>query len=209
MCIRDRRRVHGDNLWRYDHLFQSLQKLTAKDEAFLAKDTGLYFGSVKGTLAHLLLADYLWYMRFHSKTAEGLKIPLTNQKTAPFAPAKLVYADCSTLWSANDAQPWEKFFPEKDPKTWLDGLHGRMDDLQHAWLSYLSSAHCTEEALNEYFVYLNTKGKEFKKRRGLILSHLINHHTHHIGQITTVISSVERSLTPSIDYTYYLDEYPQ
>ncbi len=49
------------HLWATRRLFEHVQALT---EADYRRDAGLFFGSVHGTLNHLLVADRLWFARF-------------------------------------------------------------------------------------------------------------------------------------------------
>ncbi|SJZ44375.1 Uncharacterized damage-inducible protein DinB (forms a four-helix bundle) [Oceanospirillum multiglobuliferum] len=56
--------------WATEKLFESVSLLS--DEQY-RQDAGLFFGSVHGTLNHLLLVDQLWHARI-----EGIPYPVTD-----------------------------------------------------------------------------------------------------------------------------------
>ncbi len=49
------------NLWQNSQLYSILKQM---DDAELERDRGAFFGSIKGTLNHLLWGDLLWLSRF-------------------------------------------------------------------------------------------------------------------------------------------------
>lgn len=49
------------NLWQNNQLYSILKQM---DDAELERDRGAFFGSIKGTLNHLLWGDLLWLSRF-------------------------------------------------------------------------------------------------------------------------------------------------
>lgn len=49
------------NLWQNNQLYSVLKQM---DDAEIERDRGAFFGSIKGTLNHLLWGDLLWLSRF-------------------------------------------------------------------------------------------------------------------------------------------------
>ena len=62
------------NTWRYKLVFKSIEINSGKSLDFIADDIGLYFKSIKGTMCHMLVCDYIWYSRVQIKK-ENLQIP--------------------------------------------------------------------------------------------------------------------------------------
>lgn len=67
--------------WVYKTLFDALEAVD--DEAYYA-ESGLFFGSIHGTLNHLLLAELVWFHRLHGRTMEitGLDQELYTERQA-------------------------------------------------------------------------------------------------------------------------------
>lgn len=76
------------------------------DEDELNKDTGAFFGSLMGTLNHIMVADRIWLKRF---TGEG---------AAPAALDTILYRDLPSLRRARDAE-------DDRIVEWIDSLSGK------------------------------------------------------------------------------------
>ena len=104
------------NAWQNRQLTQSL---TGVSEDILRADRGAFFGSIMGTLNHILWADTLWMSRFHDR------IP------APATPAAdhLTFTPTFAVWSA------DRFRLDGAIRMWADTL--RTLDLKRpiAWYS--------------------------------------------------------------------------
>ncbi|WKN41209.1 DinB family protein [Tunicatimonas pelagia] len=101
--------------------------------------------------------------------------------------------------------------------TWLSRLRGEASPFavwqehersqwlainQQAWETTQQFLDDTDD-LTQTIVYQNTKGTSFKNRVDDILWHVLNHSTHHRGQISTVIR--QQGLTPEpMDYIFYV-----
>lgn len=77
------------NRWANVLLFQAAETLS-QDE--LDRDTGAFFGSLTGTLNHVLVADRTWMKRF------------TGQGSAPAALDAIPYPDLASLRIAREAE---------------------------------------------------------------------------------------------------------
>ncbi|MEO0334227.1 MAG: DinB family protein [Bacteroidota bacterium] len=102
---------------------------------------------------------------------------------------------------------------------WLSRLKGEASPYavwqEHEWSQWLAinqqSWEITQQFLSDTddlsqtIVYQNTKGVSFKNRIDDVLWHVLNHSTHHRGQISTIIRQQE--LTPQpMDYIFYVRE---
>jgi uncharacterized damage-inducible protein DinB len=127
------------------------------------RDLGAFFGSVHGTLNHLLWADRAWMLRFtgdefryRSRDAAGHVI-----EHAPYG--RDLYADFSI-------QLDERKRTDRDISAWVQGL--------------------SDVELNANISYKNVAGQTFENPLWWSLSHLFNHQTHHRGQVTTLLKQL-------------------
>ncbi|MCW0402872.1 hypothetical protein NB689_000100 [Xanthomonas sacchari] len=130
-------------------------------DAAITEPRGAFFGSLLGTLNHLVVADTIWLQRFaqHPARHPALQaIAATPVPTALDAPQADCLADLRTQRESLDATIAE----------WMSQLHA--DDLDVA------------------LRYRNTRGESHGRRFGDLLLHFFNHHTHHRGQATTLLS---------------------
>ena len=126
----------------------------------IKQQRGAFFGSVLGTLNHLLVGDIIWLKRFAHHEANFPSLDYVNALELPTS------LD-ATLHS-----------------TFSDLAHQRiiMDQLIVKF-----TAELTEFALTSSLVYRNTNGVLFKKKIGYLLQHFFNHQTHHRGQVSTLL----------------------
>lgn len=146
------------NQWMNRRLYDAAAALT--DEA-LAQDRGAFFGSVLGTLNHLVVADTIWLKRFAA---------------AVDASPMLAALDDTPMPAALDAMPYATLAALRARREWLDALLLR-------WVDTLTPAQ-----LSSRLTYTNTKGTPFTRSVEGLLTHLFNHQTHHRGQVTTLLS---------------------
>lgn len=149
----------GYNRWMNDKIYAAAARLP--HEA-VAEDRGAFFGSILGTLNHLLVADLIWLHRFasyHPTRFETLD-PIRNM-----APP-----------TAIDQQLHDRLAPLQLQRSELDA---RIED----WAGCL-----TDADLDQVLVYANTKGVVSRRDFGGLLMHFFNHQTHHRGQVTTLLT---------------------
>ena len=131
------------------------------DEALL-ESRGAFFGSILGTMNHLIVADLLWLNRFRPQPYGQVLMPL-DALPKPKVLADLLYPTLAELTPVREE---------------LDGLYMRfIDQLSDADIASPLS-------------YQSATGGAFTKTLGLLLSHVFNHQTHHRGQITTLLSQM-------------------
>ncbi|MEO8367553.1 MAG: DinB family protein [Pseudoxanthomonas sp.] len=128
----------------------------------LAQDRGAFFGSILGTLNHLVVADTIWLKRFatHPMHARALhsqaEVPMPNSL---------------------DAVPFRDFTALRMHREWLDAL-----------IIDWAGGTAPEGGWNHALSYTNTRGERFHKRMDFLMLHFFNHQTHHRGQVTTLLS---------------------
>lgn len=146
------------NGWFNERLYDACERLTDEERC---RDRGAFFGSVHGTLNHLVWADRLWLrrfaaqgVRFDSLSAEVLALP----EGASYG--TLLYEDWPALREARrrlDAA--------------IEGWTGAMDP------GFLLAA----------MRYANTRGVQREHPMWKGLTHFFNHQAHHRGQVTTLL----------------------
>lgn len=148
------------NQWMNRKLYEAAGCL-GPDE--LAGDRGAFFGSILGTLNHLVVADRIWLKRFAT-------VPAFADALRPVS----ALPDPDSL----DQILFERFEALRDHRQWLDRLILE-------WIDGLD-----EIDLQQVLVYNNMKGVPSRRRVSLVLLHFFNHQTHHRGQTTTLLSQV-------------------
>lgn len=76
-------------------------------------------------------------------------------------------------------------------------------DNSQAWIDYVNSLE--ESSLATEVSYRNTKGESFSTRLDDIITHLVNHGTHHRAQIASMLQQ-EKIQPPVSDYVVYVRE---
>lgn len=127
----------------------------------LREDRGAFFGSILGTLNHIMVADILWLRRFTSHPAGFRALETLRRFPVPEALDQIVFEDFSEL---------------------SDRRRG-LDDTIIAWCGDL-----TGEDLAHRLLYRNMKGVTARKEFAGLVLHMFNHQTHHRGQVTALLS---------------------
>jgi uncharacterized damage-inducible protein DinB len=146
------------NAWMNRRLYETAATLSHKA---LVADRGAFFGSILGTLNHLVVTDTIWLKRFAA---------------APDAPTVLAALDDTPMPTALDSMPYPTLPLLRERCEWLDALI-----LQ--WAATLTAGRIASS-----LTYTNTKGVSFTRGVLGLVTHLFNHQTHHRGQITTLLS---------------------
>ncbi|MFL0804822.1 MAG: damage-inducible protein DinB [Agarilytica sp.] len=127
----------------------------------LSEDRGAFFGSILGTLNHILVGDTIWLKRF-SEHPEKLKaLDYVRDLNYPHTLDTILYSEFDALNIARI----------------------RMDGVIQAFTCEL-----TDKILSSSLSYRNTKGDPFTKNFGALIQHFFNHQTHHRGQVSTLLS---------------------
>lgn len=88
------------NSWANDRVYEAAAVL---DDEALGRDTGAFFGSMLGTLNHILVADRIWLKR------------MTGEGDAPAALDAVLFSDFAKLRAAREAE-------DKRIVKWVGGL---------------------------------------------------------------------------------------
>ncbi|UTW11662.1 DinB family protein [Marinobacterium rhizophilum] len=145
------------NAWMNAKVYEAAARLDARE---LARDSGAFFGSVLGTLNHIVVGDTIWLQRFATHPACGLTLREVADLPPPAALDQLLFADLQSLTTH---------------RVWLD-------EQIIQWIAGL-----TESDLEQVLHYRNTRGIAASKRYASLILHFFNHQTHHRGQVSTLL----------------------
>ncbi|MDQ1920542.1 DinB family protein [Massilia pseudoviolaceinigra] len=158
------RLMAGYNAWMNQKLYAAAATLPAHE---LAAERGAFFGSLLGTLNHLVAGDTIWLRRFATHPARFAALEPVLALAPPSALDAIHSDDLAVL-----------------------AAHRRMlDAMISAW-----SAQLSDVDLEHVLHYASTKGIASQKRFGDLLLHFFNHQTHHRGQASTLLSQAGADL---------------
>ena len=143
------------NSWMNARLYDAAATL---DPAVLHAERGAFFGSLFGTLNHLVVADTIWLKRFAEVPGASALAPLA----AIAKPTSLR----------------DEIAPD------LAGLRARRDELDRLISSWVGEL--TVADLARPLAYRRIDGSEERKPLASLMMHVFNHQTHHRGQATTL-----------------------
>jgi uncharacterized damage-inducible protein DinB len=124
-------------------------------------DRKAFFGSLCGTVSHLLAGDTIWLKRFSTHPAD---FPALHAMRELPQPSGLTHSFGNDLAS-------------------LRAYREQLDSIIKAWIPQLKEAD-----LEHAFEYRSTRGDLYRKHFGSVLLHFFNHQTHHRGQASTLLS---------------------
>ena len=146
------------NQWMNSRIYESASSLSATD---LTQDRGAFFGSILGTLNHIVVGDTIWLKRFaHHPSCVGSLQEVANLPN-PTSLSQIVFGDIGSLF---------------EHRTWLDRQI-------ISWVAGL-----TQSDLDFVLSYHNTKGIPANKRYSSLVLHFFNHQAHHRGQVSALLS---------------------
>ncbi|UKE50808.1 DinB family protein [Xanthomonas translucens] len=146
------------NQWINERLYAAAATLP---EHAVAQPRGTFFGSLLGTLNHLVVADTIWLQRFAKHPAQY--------------PALSAIAAAPIHAALNALQA-----------TTLAALLTQRQTLDATIATWMAQVSLTD--LDITLHYRNTRGDAHRRRFGDVLLHFFNHQTHHRGQATTLLS---------------------
>jgi uncharacterized damage-inducible protein DinB len=154
------------NAWMNAQLYAAAARLP---EGEAAADKGAFFGSVIGTLNHIVVADTIWLKRFCAHPAGFTALDPVRALDKPASLRTQVASDLAPL---------------REHRAMLDGVIA-------AW-----AAELREADFDEVLHYTNSVGPNSKKFGSVVL-HFFNHQTHHRGQATTLLSQAGIDVGPT------------
>ena len=147
------------NRWFNERLYDACERLPDEERR---RERGAFFGSIHGSLNHLVWGDRLWLGRFaaqgvafESLSAEVLELP------SGAAHGTVLYQE----WAA------------------LRAARAQLDGAIEAWTGDMAA-----DFPLRTMRYANTKGVERAHPMWQALTHFFNHQTHHRGQVATLLS---------------------
>jgi uncharacterized damage-inducible protein DinB len=146
------------NQWMNAKLYEAA--MTLPDHELVA-DRKAFFGSILGTLNHLVLVDILWLKRFANHSANYPALEPVRLLPTPPNLDQLLFPDLKSL--------------SKQRKL--------LDAAIIEWTKSIS-----EGDLDSSLGYLTTKGVAAQKNFFSLILHFFNHQTHHRGQATTLLT---------------------
>ena len=138
-------------------VYQAARQLPADA---LGADRKAFFGSILGTLNHLVNADVIWLKRFAGHPAHYPQLDAVRALPDPAGLGAIGFSDIGSLW---------------ERRRWLD-------ELILAWTAAIRDAD-----LDHAVHYVNSRGAADKNFFSLLM-HFFNHQTHHRGQASTLLS---------------------
>lgn len=166
------------NQWMNDKLYQAAARLP---EAVLQQDRGAFFGSLFGTLNHIVVADTLWLQRFGQHPANFAVLQPLQAMAAPTSLNGLLFDQ-------------------------LPALAARRQQLDEVIIRLCSALNDSD--LDQPLAYHNTRGIAQRKNFHALLLHFFNHQTHHRGQATTLLSQLGEDVGVT-DLIALIDDIPQ
>lgn len=156
-------KYHFELLARYNQrmnssVYQAANQLSTAD---LAKDRGAFFGSILGTLTHILVGDTIWLKRFATLPSCQNSLQEVAELQNPTSLDQILFDDIKGLSE-------QRF---------------RLDRQIIHWAAQL-----TDTDLDADLSYHNSKGIHARKRYSSLVLHFFNHQTHHRGQVSTLLS---------------------
>lgn len=130
-------------------------------EDTLRQDKKAFFGSILGTLNHLMVGDIIWLQRFATHPANHGALEAVAGLESPKSLNQILYLEFKALTRERE----------------------KLDDTIIDWCKQL-----TETDLGHELHYHNMKGQAAVKPFATLVLHLFNHQTHHRGQATTLLS---------------------
>jgi uncharacterized damage-inducible protein DinB len=146
------------NAWMNAKLYAAAGQLSADE---LSADRGAFFGSILGTLNHLVVADTIWLKRFATHPGQHPALEPIRLLVAPASLGQILFTEMTGL---------------AEHRHWLDTVIV-------AWAQSL-----TEADLDYVLPYSNMKGIAADKAFFSLVMHFFNHQSHHRGQATTLLS---------------------
>jgi uncharacterized damage-inducible protein DinB len=145
------------NEWMNTRLYEAASTLPPAD---VLADKGAFFGSLYGTLNHILLADLMWLKRLSNHPANHPALASIRAMPAP------------TTYDEREGD-----FAQ------LRERRAALDNTIREWAGQLAEAD-----LGHVVRYNNVKGVPFSRPFAPLLMHFFNHQTHHRGQATALLT---------------------
>lgn len=145
------------NEWMNAKLYEAAGKLSQRE---LEVDRKAFFGSLLGTLNHIVVADTIWLKRFAMHPAGHVTLDPVRKSAMPSSLDQVLFTNFAALFRHRKL----------------------LDEIINGWAASL-----TEDDLGHVLQYANTKGVVGRRKFSSLVLHFFNHQTHHRGQATTLL----------------------
>jgi uncharacterized damage-inducible protein DinB len=152
------RKMAEYNAWMNAKVYEAAARLAPEA---LEQERGAFFGSILGTLNHLVVADTIWLKRFAAHPAQFAALEPVRPLALPERLDSMLFTDLAAMTVH---------------RVWLDGVISAF------------AASVTDADLASALHYTNTKGAPFTRQLSGLLMHFFNHQTHHRGQVSTLLT---------------------
>jgi uncharacterized damage-inducible protein DinB len=146
------------NEWMNAKVYEVASSLPEEE---LSANRKAFFGSILGTLNHLVVGDTIWLKRFATHPANHALLDPIRRLPSPESLDQRLFTNIRGL---------------SDHRKWLDGVITE-------WARSIA-----ESDLDHVLRYANMKGVAANKSFFSLVMHFFNHQTHHRGQVTTLLS---------------------
>ena len=146
------------NEWMNAKLYEAAKGLPDEE---LSANRKAFFGSILGTLNHLIVGDTIWLKRFSTHPENYSALAVIKNLPVPTSLDQTIFAD-------------------------IQSLSERRKLLDQTILDWARSI--TERDLDFFLSYSNMKSIAAKRNFYSLVVHFFNHQTHHRGQATTLLS---------------------
>jgi len=146
------------NEWMNAKLYEAAKGLPDEE---LSANKKAFFGSILGTLNHLIVADTVWLKRFSTHPANYSSLAIMRNLPVPTSLNQVIFTDIQSL--------------SKHRKL--------LDKTIMEWARTI-----TDRDLDFVLSYSNMKNIAAKRNFFSLIMHFFNHQTHHRGQTTTLLS---------------------
>ena len=183
------------NKWAYKQVQTYCETNLANNPELYTTNTNIPFKTIRNTLCHLWLSEQLWLLRMINGTHRNLLIPHAPPRT-------INIMDFPQYWQTGNENEgnYEKFFEGLE----IDTIFRALETSAKDWQRFVHT-HDTDDELNETFSYSSTKGEKYINIKSDIIGHVINHSTHHRGQISGALTQLCTNVEPvSLDLPYML-----
>lgn len=146
------------NQWMNASLYRAAATLSPEERN---QSRGAFFGSILGTLNHILVADITWLTRIRAQYGSVGALHALATFPVPSALNQILFENFDDLARVRAA-------------------------LDQVIVQFIADV--TDDMLDGALQYRNMKGDRMSKKLSSILLHYFNHQTHHRGQVTALLS---------------------
>ena len=146
------------NQWINARVYAAARQLPVEE---LMQPRKAFFGSIIGTLNHIVVGDTTWLKRFATHPSAFESLDPIRALDNPVALNQILFSDFDALTERR----------------------ALIDEAIVLWAGQLTSAD-----LSHTLTYTRMSGDVAKKPLQALLVHFFNHQTHHRGQVTTLLS---------------------